>query len=95
MNKISKVLIITALLLALFTMFFYSTKNYSREAFVENNNGEEIIFTDVRGHMWGWIIETTEEYNLQKGDKVILFFDNNNTDEIVEDDILLKIKKIK
>lgn len=95
MNKNSKVLITIMLLLILFTVFFYSTRNYSREAFVENNNGEEIVFTDIRGHMWGWTIETVEEYNLQKGDKVILFFNNNYTDELITDDVLLKIKKIK
>ena len=76
-------------------MFFIGqlTKSYSREAYVEYNNGEEIVFTDVHGHMWGWTIETKEEYLLAKGDKVILTFNNNGTDEVIEDDILTKIKK--
>lgn len=91
MNKISRMLIVV-LLVVLVAIFLYGSGKYSREAYVENNNGEEIIFTDVRGHRWGWFIETIEEHSLKPGNKVILFFDTNGTDEIIEDDILKKVK---
>ena len=68
-------------------------KHYSREAYVENNNGVEIVFTDVRGHMWGWIAETIEETKLKEGEKVILTFDDNGTENFVEDDILIQVIK--
>lgn len=93
--KRNMILLISTITIFILVMFFVGqlTKNYSREAYVEYNNGEEIVFTDVRGHMWGWTIETKEEYSLAKGDKVILTFNNNGTDEVIEDDILTKIKK--
>lgn len=69
------------------------TRYYSREAYVEYNNGEELVFTDIRGHMWGWTIENKEDFSLAKGDKVILKFDTNGTEEKVEDDILIQIIK--
>ena len=71
----------------------YLTATYKREAVVEYNNGEEIVLTDVRGHMWGWTVETKEDTELKKGDKVILTFNINQTDTVVEDDILIKIEK--
>lgn len=69
------------------------TRYYSRGAYVEYNNGEELVFTDIRGHMWGWTIEDKEDFSLAKGDKVILKFDTNGTEENVEDDILIQITK--
>lgn len=100
MNTTNKALIILKLALALyiisFVIYFANNINYyTREAYVESNNGEELILTDIRGHMWGWSIETLEEFRLKENDIVKLKFDNNGTDEIVEDDILIKIKKIK
>lgn len=68
-------------------------RHYSREAYVENNNGVEIVFTDIYGHMWGWIAETIEETKLEEGEKVILTFDDNGTENFIEDDILIKIEK--
>lgn len=100
MNTTNKVLIILKLALALyiisFVIYFANINNYyTREAYVESNNGEELILTDVRGHRWGWTVETLEEFQLKENDIVKLKFDNNGTDEIVEDDILIKIKRIK
>ena len=99
MNTTNKALIILKLALALsiisFVIYFANINNYSREAYVESNNGEELVLTDIRGHRWGWTIETLEEFQLKENDIVKLKFDNNGTDEIVEDDILIKIKKNK
>lgn len=100
MNTTNKALIILKLALALYIIFFIIffvniNNHYTREAYVESNNGEELILTDIRGHRWGWTIETLEEFQLKENDIVKLKFDNNGTDEIVEDDILIKIKKIK
>lgn len=100
MNTTNKALIILTLALALYIIFliifFVNINNhYTREAYVESNNGEELILTDIRGHRWGWTIETLEEFQLKENDIVKLKFDNNGTDEIVEDDILIKIKRIK
>lgn len=82
------IIIITYLILASTVL-----RHYSREAYVENNNGIEIVFTDVYGNMWGWIIETIEETKLEEGEKVILTFDDNGTENFIEDDILIKIEK--
>lgn len=71
----------------------YFTATYKREAYVEYNNGEEIVFTDVRGHIWGWTVEAEEDTKLKENDKVILTFNINQTETVVEDDILIKIEK--
>lgn len=95
MNNTKKIFALIVLVLGLFTIIMvYCNRHYTREAFVESNNGEELVFTDIRGHMWGWTIETIEEFKLKEGDIVKLKFDTNGTDEIIEDDILIKIKKI-
>lgn len=84
---------VLCLIAILIIVLLNSMNTYKREAYVENNNGEEIVFTDIRGHMWGWTVETKEDTELKKGDKVILTFDINQTDTVVEDDILVKIEK--
>lgn len=93
-NKTALFLIaICAGLIIVLLIFNNLLSTYSREAYVENNNGEELIFSDFYGHLWGWGIETKEEYNLTKWDKVILTFNNNGTDEDVTDDIIIKVEK--
>ena len=83
-----------ALLLISIILSFSST--YTREGYVENNNGVEILFCDSSGNLWAWEIETMKEFNeYKKGDKVILTFDINKTEDIVTDDILIKFRKMK
>ena len=68
-------------------------KHYSRETYVQFNNGEKIIFNDTWDNNWSWIISNKEESLLSIGEKVTLTFDTNKTYDFVDDDILIKIEK--
>lgn len=65
---------------------------YSRTAYVEQICGGVVRFIDGHDNLWEWEKEENESFHL--GEKVKLTFHNNHTDEIVEDDIILKVETI-
>lgn len=93
------ILFIIGLLVVFFLVGFFAekiTQHYSREAYVELNDGEKIVFTDTWGHKWTWTAQNINDKNnlsLTKGEKVILTFDINKTYDDVNDDILVQITK--
>ena len=71
-------------------------KQYSRDGYVELNNGEKIVLNDTWGHKWTWAIEEEEKEEIKaltKGEKVNLIFDTQRTYDFVDDDVLVGIKK--
>lgn len=78
--------------LAIVLLKFFISSNYTREAYLESDKDNILTFVDAYGHIWQWEKEGNEDF--QTFEKVRLKFYNNNTDEIVEDDILVKIEKI-
>lgn len=83
-------IIITLLILVLLKVVISS--NYSREAYLDNEEGNVLTFIDAYGHLWQWEKEGNEDFHTFE--KVKLTFFNNHTDDIIEDDILIKIEKI-
>lgn len=96
MRKITIGIICFAIGFVVTFLFLNTGKQYSREAYVETNTQEKIVFNDTWGHKWEWTIkeETKEEIKtLSKGEKVTLTFDTNGTYDFVDDDILKKVEK--
>lgn len=92
-NQIQKkifCLICLVLLVAISVKMF--SCEYSRTAYVEQVGGGVVRFIDGHGNLWEWEEEENESFHL--GEKVKLTFHNNHTDEIVEDDIILKVETI-
>ena len=82
-------ILICVLLVTIFVMSF--NRYYSRSAYVSEVKGDVIQLIDGRGHIWEWEKEKNESFNL--GEKVLIKFDNNKTDEEVTDDIIISIEK--
>lgn len=85
--------IVCILLLVIFVAIFVKMFpcEYSRTAYVDEIKGNDIILIDRHGNLWIWEKEKNEEFCLNE--KVTLVFDNNGTDDFVEDDIILRIEK--
>lgn len=99
MNKGKKRIVacicILAIIISSMLLLDHFVKRYSREASVAFNNGEQLVFEDIKGNLWGWTIESLDDFLLSEGDKVILIFNDNGTEDNITDDILIKIKKKK
>lgn len=63
---------------------------YSDTAIIRSINGGEILVEDSRGNLWTY---TLHDYKV--GDKVVVTWDTQHTDDEIEDDKITKIKKIK
>ena len=95
-KKLAILFIIGILAVLLLGGFFVekTTRYYSREAYVELNDGEKIAFADTWGHKWTWAInDNKNNLSLTKGEKVVLTFDINKTYDDVNDDVLIKITR--
>ena len=62
---------------------------YTRQAVVDNINGNLITFCDNCGYMWEWEEDVEKSYTV--GEKVILRMDDMNTITIY-DDVIIAIK---
>lgn len=62
----------------------------TRDAQVYQINDEIVTFEDSVGNLWDWEIEEGESF--EEGQKVRLIMDMNETVDIVEDDVILKIR---
>lgn len=62
--------------------------HYIRKGNITDITNNVITITDTVGHVWEY--ETTEEYHI--GDDVKMVMDNNTTDTIITDDIIIKLK---
>ena len=89
-------MIYVGIALLLISVILSFSSSYTRKGYVEYNNGEELLFCDEQGNLWAWEIETMKEMTeYKKGDKVVLTFNTNGTDDTPYDDILLSFKKVK
>lgn len=61
-----------------------------RDAQVYQMDNEVVTFEDSVGNLWDWEIEEGESF--EEGQKVRLVMDMNGTVDIVEDDVILKIR---
>lgn len=84
MNTIS-IILITTLLVMFFCICKLYENSYSIDAKVSNVQSESVTFEDVTGNVWMWGLEEGEQY--QKGEKVTLYFYDNNTDVRYDDEI--------
>lgn len=62
----------------------------TRDAEVYQINDEVVTFEDSVGNLWDWEIEEGESF--EEGQKVRLIMDMNETVDIIEDDVILKIR---
>ena len=65
-----------------------NNNNYTREGVVvaTHASNEEVIIVDTTGNEWGFYGVGYEE-----GDTVTMTMDNNNTDNIINDDIIKNV----
>ena len=65
-----------------------NNNNYTREGVViaTRTSNEEVIIVDTTGNEWGFYGVGYEE-----GDTVTMTMDNNNTDNIINDDIIKNV----
>jgi hypothetical protein len=84
------ILVILCFLLAVAILVTMFPREYSRSAYVGEIRGEVVKLVDGFGNVWEW---TKEKENFVLGEKVILTFNNNGTEEDVKDDIIIRIDK--
>ena len=63
---------------------------YSYNGIITKANGAEVFIEDITGNVW-----EIESENYQVGDKVRVTFDTKHTDNTRQDDIIIKVIKIK
>lgn len=63
---------------------------YNYNGIITKVNGAEVFIEDVTGNVW-----EIESENYQVGDKVRVTFDTKHTDNTRQDDIIIKVIKIK
>jgi len=88
-NAIFITMIIVSIIIIACFVNFVNTR-IDRKGMVTNIEGQVVEITDIGGTIWAWECEEGEEFT--KGEHVILVMNNNKTEEIEEDDIIVKIK---
>lgn len=83
-------LILTMLIIGGLNTVNNMTGTYTQYATVYVTDIDETLFIDSIGNVWS--IEATDEYN--EDEHVIITFDDNGTDNTIEDDIIVDIKKV-
>ena len=60
---------------------------YTNDAIIKNVSGDEIVVEDTNGMLW-----TFEGTGFEIGEKVVVTWDDNHTDNRREDDKIIKVK---
>ena len=92
-DRKEEALLIILFAIVLITMFFnwHNNTHYERQGVVTNVANDIITVKDITGNIWQVNIE---QNNYNQHDVVILTMYNNRT-EVIEDDIIVNIKKDK
>lgn len=85
---IRDLLIAVAILIGIAFCSYYEV-TYTREATVIRVEDEKVFAQEREGYIWDFYGD-----DFSVGDKVELIMDTNNTDSIVRDDIVKKVRKI-
>lgn len=64
--------------------------HYTRDAWVDNVEGNVVTFVDSCGYTW----EATDVDNIVEGQTVVLKMHNHHTDNVVSDDVIVSIKPV-
>ena len=84
--------IIVLCFISLFILINRIETRYTRNAKVNSIEKNVITFEDETGHFWEWEKEEDEkDYKIKE--KVVLKMHTNNTDNKVEDDIIIRVKR--
>lgn len=78
------------ILIVLLMLSSYIDTRYTREATVNSINGTTVKFVDTLGYTW----TATDVDNIVEGQTVVLKMYTNNTNGIITDDEIVKIKPI-
>ena len=88
MRMVRDLLIAIAILIGIAFCSYYEV-TYTREAIVVRVEDEKVFAQEREGYIWDFY---GDDFSI--GDKVELIMDTNNTDSIIKDDIVKKVRKI-
>lgn len=88
MRMIRDLLITIAILIGIAFCSYYEV-TYTREATVIRVEDEKVFAQEREGYIWDFYGD-----GFSIGDKVELIMDTNNTDSMIKDDIVKKVRKI-
>lgn len=91
MKTFKTILIASVIFFSILLLSFYEN-HYNRQATVTKVNGKIITFTDTSDNTW--VFENNKAANFSIGAKVRLLMFNNNTEEYIYDDEIIKVTKL-
>lgn len=93
MRKVFKGIVIVALLVVCFVCVAKVNRTVVRKGYVDNVQNGIVTIVDTAGVAWEWEAEEGEDF--AKGEHVKMVMDNNNTEQEIEDDVIVKIRLAK
>ena len=91
--KTFKTILVTSVLFFGFLLISFYNSHYNREAIITEIKGNLITFTDAAKNEW--VFESSKAAAaFSVSDKVRLLMFNNNTEEYIFDDEIIKVVKI-
>lgn len=93
MRKVFKGIVIVALLVVCFVCVAKVNRTVVRKGYVDEVQNGIVTIVDTAGVAWEW--EAEEGEGFAEGDYVKMVMDNNNTEQEIEDDVIVKIRLAK
>lgn len=92
MKTFKTILIASIIFFGILLLSFYES-HYNRQAIVTKVDGKNITFTDTSDNTW--VFENNKATIFSIGAKVKLLMFNNNTEEYIYDDEIIKVTELK
>jgi hypothetical protein len=92
MKTFKTILVASVLFFGILLLSFYDN-HYNRQAIVTKVDGKIITFTDTSDNTW--VFENNKAVIFKVGAKAKLLMFNNNTEEYIYDDEIIKVTELK